>query len=154
MILKTPIPNLLSLPRFTAAVPPPVVPLFTTASPKDFRGEATGRIVAPLVAGGRQVGVVLECDGTATHLGRYRRSEEIRFGEDGALAGDFVLRSAHGDELHIRFEGRMVSPCEARGTYEIAGGRGRFQSVFGEAEVVVTVDGSHVSMVFEGSISF
>ena len=153
MILKTPIPNLIALPRFAAAEPP-AVPLFAAAGPKHFRGEATGRVVAPLFEDDKQVGVVLECDGTATHLGRYRRTEEIRFGEHGRLSGDFVLQSAVGDELYIHFEGCRLSSCEARGTYEIAGGRGRYQSVYGEAAVVVTVDGSHVSMIFEGSVSY
>jgi hypothetical protein len=92
--------------------------------------------------------------GVATHLGHFTREEQTVVHEDGTLVGSLILTAANGDQLFVVFEGAFTSPTTAAGSYTITGGTGRLANASGEAGfVVVTSDGIHFAVTFDGTIS-
>lgn len=122
--------------------------------PRPFRGSAEGMItgVEPVPDG---LLLTVATTGEATHLGRFTRDEMVVLHADGTLEGSLVFTAANGDRLFADVEGGFISPTTAVGTYTFTGGTGRFSDASGEADFVgVTPDGIHLSLTFEGTISY
>ena len=129
----------------------------TSARAKDqvpFKGSADGAIVGVAPDPGGLVFTV-QAEGNATHLGRFTREETVLFNPaTGSLTGDIVFTAADGDQLFVSVDGGFISPTEATGTYTITGGTGRFVNATGSAGfVLLTPDGAHFSVEFEGTLS-
>ena len=124
------------------------------AGDRPFKGHAAGTILALPDPSTGAPGVV-EYSGQATHLGRFTRTEYFFLDETGRVFGWMVYTAADGDQLRLDFEGQFISPTTAVGTYEFAGGSGRFRDATGTADFeAVLGDQGHVEVVFDGSIRY
>lgn len=93
--------------------------------------------------------------GEATHLGEFTRSESLVLHADGTFEGSLVFVAANGDELCADFEGSFISATAAEATYTFTGGTGRFDDASGEVDAtIVTSDGIHFSILFDGEIAY
>lgn len=91
--------------------------------------------------------------GQATHLGRYTREESIVI-NGVAITGTITFTAANGDHVSAAVEGTLTGPG-AIGTYTITGGTGRFAHATGSADFqLVTADGIHLEVDFDGSIAY
>jgi hypothetical protein len=125
-----------------------------SAGDRPFQGHASGAIVALPDPSADAPGVI-QYTGQATHLGRFTRTEYFFLDETGRVFGWMVYTAADGDQLRLDFDGRFVSPTTAVGTYEFAGGTGRFRDASGTADFeAVLGDQGHVEVVFDGSIRY
>jgi hypothetical protein len=114
------------------------------------RGSVTG--VEPVAEG---VAMTTTSTGRASHLGSYRRTEELVLDPaSGQFTGEVIFTAANGDTLHAEVSGIFVSPTTATGTYTFDGGTGRFEGADGEAAFVVySSDGVHFKVLFRGAVS-
>jgi hypothetical protein len=93
--------------------------------------------------------------GQATHLGQFTRTENLVLYADGSFVGTLTFIAANGDELDADFVGQFTSPTTAVATYTFTGGTGRFADASGGADAtVVTSDGIHFSIAFDGAIAY
>lgn len=96
--------------------------------------------------------------GEATHLGRFTRSESLVINlATGTFTGTLTFTAANGDLLKADVAGHFTSPtgASAEGTYTFTGGTGRFSNATGTVRFeVTTLDGGHVVVSFEGSITY
>jgi ELWxxDGT repeat protein len=143
--------------------PPADVGTEAVASPPLWRAPAVGGHLRPFkgVAAGTVAGIdpsgaiVIASTGNATHLGDFTRTEYVFFGPGGAISGTAVFTAANGDQLWADFSGAFTSPTTLEGTYTFTGGTGRFSDATGTANFeAITLDGIHVAVSFEGSISY
>jgi hypothetical protein len=94
-------------------------------------------------------------NGEATHLGQFTRNENTIVNANGTFSGTLVFTAANGDQLFADLAGGFISPTTAVGTYTFTGGTGRFENASGETDFVgVTFDGVHISLNFEGTVSY
>ena len=119
-----------------------------------FRGNAEGVVTGISPEGA----LIAESTGTATHLGKYTRTETV-FIDGAEVSGTIVFTAANGDELWADFTGAFTSPTTAEGTYTFTGGTGRFEDATGTASFQVTTattpDGvTHLSVRFRGKIGY
>jgi ELWxxDGT repeat protein len=116
-----------------------------------FKGVATGTVTGIAPSGA----IIIESTGNATHLGDFTRTEYVFFGPGGTISGTEVFTAANGDQLSVDFSGAFTSPTTAEGTYTFTGGTGRFSDATGTATfAATTLDAIHVTVSFEGSISY
>jgi hypothetical protein len=74
---------------------------------------------------------------------------------DGTFTGTRVFVAANGDQLFADVAGAFTSATTAEGTLTITGGTGRFLNASGEADFeVVSPDGIHLTLTFEGTIEY
>jgi hypothetical protein len=93
--------------------------------------------------------------GQATHLGQFTRTENLVLYADGSFEGTLTFIAANGDELDADFVGQFTSATTAVATYTFTGGTGRFAGASGGADAtIVTSDGVHFSIAFDGSIAY
>ena len=121
---------------------------------RPFKGDAEGMVIGVSPEGA----LVVESTGTATHLGKYTRTEYI-FIDGFDISGTIVFTGANDDQLWVTFEGAFTSPTTAEGTYTFVGGTGQFAGATGtadfEATTATTPDGvTHAAITFDGSISY
>jgi hypothetical protein len=73
----------------------------------------------------------------------------------GGAGASGIGPAAGGDQLRLDFDGQSVSPTTAAGTYEFAGGTGRFRDASETADFEAVLDDQgHVEVVFDGSIRY
>jgi hypothetical protein len=126
-------------------------PLPVGAHARPFKGVATGTVTGVDPSGA----VVIAATGNATHLGDFTRTEYVFFGPDGTISGTVVFTAANGDQLWADFSGGFTSQTTLSGTYTFTGGTGRFSDATGTANFdATTLDGIHVAVSFDGSISY
>ena len=118
-----------------------------------FKGKGNGQITS-LLPGPGGVAVVAVCEGTATHLGRFSRLEDLLLDPNtGTFTGDIFFTAANGDQLVGIVAGAFTSPTSAAGTYTFTGGTGRFEKATGRADFVVSMpDGIHFTVRFDGTL--
>ncbi len=121
---------------------------------RPFKGHAEGEVTGVSPEGA----LIVESTGTATHLGKFRRTEYV-FVDGLNISGLKVFTAANGDQLLATFAGEFTSPTTAEGTYTFVGGTGRFEDATGTAGFEVTAattpDGViHVAVTFKGKISY
>ena len=121
---------------------------------RPFAGHGEGVVTGVSPAGA----LVIESTGTATHLGKFTRTEHV-FINGLNISGTIVFTAANGDQLWTTFAGGFTSPTTAEGTYAFVGGTGRFAGATGTADfdatTAVTPDGvTHVTVTFDGEVSY
>src|SRR4051812_36562861 len=60
---------------------------------RPFKGVAAGAITGIAPSGA----IVVEYTGTATHLGKFTRTEYLFFGPEGTISGTITFKAANGD---------------------------------------------------------
>ena len=121
---------------------------------RPFKGGAEGAVTGISPDGA----LIVESTGTATHLGKYTRTEFI-FVDGFDISGTILFTAANDDQLWATFEGAFTSPTTAEGTYTFFGGTGQFVGATGtadfEAATATTPDGvTHAAITFDGKISY
>jgi len=119
-----------------------------------FKGDAEGAVTGVSPEGA----LIIESTGTATHLGKFTRTEYI-FVDGFDISGMIVFTAANDDQFWVTFAGGFTSPTTAEGTYTFVGGTGRFAGATGtadfEATTATTPDGvTHAAITFDGTISY
>jgi hypothetical protein len=121
-----------------------------------FRGRADETVTDVVPEGPGLLLLTVADTGQATHLGLFTGTEAVEFDlGDGTIAGTRVFIAANGDRLYADVEGEFTSATTAAGTFTFTGGTGRFRNATGQANFeVVTTDGIHIALTFEGSIEY
>ena len=107
----------------------------------------SGAGVATLIIdeSGHLVGATPTGSGTATHLGRWTVTGNVKYTPDsnGVLhsSGDATITAANGDKLQVEIEG-ILDPVAAvdQGTFRFVGGTGRFEGAAGNANFLVSIN--------------
>jgi hypothetical protein len=124
--------------------------------PLPMRGRADEVVTDAQPIGDGLLLLTVAATGEATHLGRFTGTETLVFDPaDGTFAGTRVFVAANGDLLYADVVGGFTSATTAVGTFTFRGGTGRFRDASGEADFeVVSPDGIHIALAFEGTIEF
>jgi hypothetical protein len=116
-----------------------------SAVERPFALSGTG--VATLIVNeqGMPIGAIPTGSGTATHLGQWTVSGNVKYTPDanGVLhsSGQATITAANGDKVQIEIEG-ILDPVAGmdQGLFHIVGGTGRFEGASGDANFVVTLN--------------
>lgn len=113
---------------------------------------------------GNVIGGMLAAVGTATHLGMWTQTGTLTFSphpSDPTLIladGDSIITAANGDELHVTITGAVLDTNTgiATGSFDFAGGTGRFANASGSApfEVLQDFDSGTFGVVANGMIDY
>src|ERR1044072_689595 len=107
----------------------------------------SGSGVATLITNeqGMPIGAIPTGSGTATHLGQWTVSGNVKYTPDanGVLhsSGDATIVASNGDKVQIQIEG-VLDPVAGmdQGLFHIVGGTGRFEGATGDANFVVQIN--------------
>ncbi len=107
----------------------------------------SGSGVATLITNeaGMPIGAIPTGSGTATHLGQWTVSGNVKYTPDanGVLhsSGDATIVASNGDKVQIQIEG-ILDPIAVmdQGIFHIVGGTGRFEGATGDANFVVQLN--------------
>jgi len=116
-----------------------------SATERPFALSGTG--VATLITNeaGMPIGAIPTGSGTATHLGQWTVSGNVKYTPDanGVLhsSGDATIVASNGDKVQIQIEG-ILDPVAGmdQGIFHIVGGTGRFEGATGDANFVVQLN--------------
>jgi len=116
-----------------------------SAAERPFALSGTG--VATLIVNeqGLPIGAVPTGSGTATHLGQWTVTGNVKYTPDanGVLhsSGDATITASNGDKVQIQIEG-VLDPVAGmdQGLFHIVGGTGRFEGATGDANFVVQLN--------------
>jgi hypothetical protein len=116
-----------------------------SAVERPFALSGTG--VATLITNeaGMPIGAIPTGSGTATHLGQWTVSGNVKYTPDanGVLhsSGDATIVASNGDKVQIQIEG-ILDPVAGmdQGIFHIVGGTGRFEGATGDANFVVQLN--------------
>lgn len=116
-----------------------------SAVERPFALKGTG--VAPLIfdGSGHLIGATPTGSGTATHLGQWTVSGNVRYTPDsnGVLhsSGDATITAADGDKLQVTIDG-ILDPVAVmdQGVFHFVGGTGKFAGATGDANFVVAIN--------------
>ena len=106
-----------------------------------------GSGVATLITdpSGMPIGAVATGSGTATHLGQWTVTGNVKYTPDnnGVLhsSGEATLTAANGDKLQFQIDG-ILDPVAGvdQGVFYFLGGTGRFEGASGSANFVVNIN--------------
>lgn len=107
-----------------------------------FEGSDIGTFGVPGPCEDGSLNVVIEGEGTATHLGRYLYTADECFDPGtGTFSGDPTFSAANGDQLWGSYKGQVAPTSDPNvityiETLTITGGSGRFSGAVGILEVV------------------
>ena len=115
-----------------------------SAVERPFALSGTG--VATLITdgSGNLVGAIPTGSGTATHLGQWTVTGNVKYTPDNGVlrsSGDALLTASNGDKLQLQIDG-ILDPVAAvdQGLFHIVGGTGRFEGASGDANFVVSIN--------------
>lgn len=129
---------MLGLFLFMATIP-------VSAVERPFALNGTGVATLIFDDAGHLVGATPTGSGTATHLGQWTVSGNVKYtpDSDGVLhsSGDATLTAANGDKLQIQIDG-ILDPVAAvdQGTFYFVGGTGRFEGATGSSNFLVSIN--------------
>jgi hypothetical protein len=129
---------MLGLFLFMATIP-------VSAVERPFALNGTGVATLIIDDAGHLVGATPTGSGTATHLGQWTVSGNVKYTPDsnGVLhsSGDATLTAANGDKLQIQIDG-ILDPVAAvdQGTFYFVGGTGRFEGASGSSNFLVSIN--------------
>jgi len=127
-----------------------LAPAVRADSSRPFSGSGQGAITGQVPP----ATLLVDIAGSATHLGKFTRHEEINFTGPGTFVGSLTFVAADGDELDATFEGHFTDAANAVGTYTFTGGSGRFDDATGNADFAASTDGVNVWVSFSGTIDY
>ena len=107
----------------------------------------SGSGVATLITNeaGMPVGAIATGSGTATHLGQWTVSGNVKYtpDENGVLhsSGETSIIASNGDKLIVQIDGILDTTAFVdSGVFRFVGGTGRFANATGEANFVVNIN--------------
>src|ERR1043165_8906956 len=128
----------------------PVLFLFLATIPvsaveRPFALSGTGVATLIVNESGMPVGAIPTGSGTATHLGQWTVTGNVKYtpDENGVLhsSGEATLTAADGDKLKIEIEGILnTTEFVDQGVFHIVGGTGKFEGASGDANFVVSIN--------------
>jgi hypothetical protein len=106
-----------------------------------------GAGVATLISNesGLPIGAIATGSGTATHLGQWTVTGNVKYTPDsnGVLhsSGEAAISAANGDKLQVQIDG-VLDPIAGidHGVFYFVGGTGRFENASGSANFVVNIN--------------
>ena len=116
-----------------------------SAIERPFALKGTGVATLIIDENGHLVGATPTGSGTATHLGQWTVSGNVKYTPDsnGVLhsSGEATLTAANGDKLLFQIDG-ILDPVAAvdQGVFHFVGGTGRFEGASGSANFLVTIN--------------
>lgn len=118
------------------------IPVSAVERPFALRGTGVATLI--IDESGNLVGATPTGSGTATHLGQWTVSGNVKYTpENGVLksSGQAILTAADGDKVLIEIDG-ILDPIAAvdQGIFHIVGGTGRFEGASGDANFVVSIN--------------
>jgi len=119
------------------------IPASAVERPFALRGTGVATLI--LDEQGHPIGATPTGSGTATHLGQWTVTGNVRYTPDsnGVLrsSGDATITAANGDKLQVQIDG-VLDPIAGvdQGTFHFVGGTGRFEGVSGDSNFVVSVN--------------
>ena len=93
---------------------------------------------------GNPIGAIPTGSGTATHLGQWTVTGNVRYTPDNGVlrsSGEATITAANGDKLQVQIDG-ILDPIAGidQGVFRFVGGTGRFEGVSGSSNFVVTLN--------------
>ena len=118
------------------------IPVSAVERPFALRGTGVATLI--IDESGNLVGATPTGSGTATHLGQWTVSGNVKYTpENGVLksSGQAILTAADGDKVFIEIDG-ILDPVAAvdQGIFHIVGGTGRFEGASGDTNFVVSIN--------------
>jgi hypothetical protein len=116
-----------------------------SAVERPFALKGTGVATLILNESGMPIGAIPTGSGTATHLGQWTVTGNVKYTPDsnGVLhsSGEATITAANGDKLQTQIDG-ILDPVAGmdQGVFYFVGGTGRFENVTGSANFVVTLN--------------
>ena len=116
-----------------------------SAVERPFALKGTGVATLILNESGMPIGAIPTASGTATHLGQWTVTGNVKYTPDsnGVLhsSGEATITAANGDKLQTQIDG-ILDPVAGmdQGVFYFVGGTGRFEGVTGSANFVVTLN--------------
>jgi hypothetical protein len=116
-----------------------------SAVERPFALKGTGVATLIIDENGHLVGATPTASGTATHLGQWTVSGNVKYTPDnnGVLrsSGDATIVASNGDKLYTKIDG-ILDPIAAvdQGIFYFVGGTGRFEGATGSASFVVAIN--------------
>ena len=116
-----------------------------SAAERPFALSGSGVATLILNEQGMPIGAIPTGSGTATHLGQWTVTGNVKYTPDanGVLhsSGDATITASNGDKVQIQIEG-ILDPVAGmdQGIFHIVGGTGRFEGATGDANFVVQLN--------------
>ena len=118
------------------------IPVSAVERPFALKGSG----VAPLIIdeSGNLVGATPTGSGTATHLGQWTVTGNVKYTPDNGVlrsSGQATITASNGDKLQVEIDG-ILDPVAAvdQGVFRFLGGTGRFERASGNAQFVVNIN--------------
>src|SRR5215204_3437876 len=116
-----------------------------SAVERPFALSGTGVVTLITNEAGMPIGAIPTGSGTATHLGQWTVTGNVKYtpDENGALhsSGQATITAANGDKVQVEIEGILDAVAGMdQGIFHIVGGTGRFEGASGDANFVVTLN--------------
>ena len=119
------------------------IPVSATERPIAIKGAGVATLITD--AAGNPTGAIATGSGTATHLGQWTVTGNVKYTPDsnGVLhsSGEATLIAANGDKLLFQIDG-VLDPAAGidQGVFYFFGGTGRFEGASGSVNFVVTIN--------------
>lgn len=118
------------------------IPVSATERPFALKGAGVATLIVN--ESGLPTGAIATGSGTATHLGQWTVSGNVKYTLDNGVlrsSGQATLTAADGDKLQIEIDG-ILDPVAGvdQGAFYFVGGTGRFDGASGSANFVVTIN--------------
>ena len=118
------------------------IPVSATERPFALKGAGVATLIVN--ESGLPTGAIATGSGTATHLGQWTVSGNVKYTLDNGVlrsSGQATLTAADGDKLQVEIDG-ILDPVAGvdQGAFYFVGGTGRFDGASGSANFVVTIN--------------
>ncbi len=118
------------------------IPASAVERPFALKGSGVATLI--IDESGNLVGGTVTGSGTATHLGQWTVTGNVRYTPDNGVlrsSGEATITASNGDKLQVQIDG-ILDPVAAvdQGVFRFLGGTGRFEGVTGNAQFVVTIN--------------
>ena len=116
-----------------------------SAVERPFALKGTGVATLILNESGIPIGAIPTGSGTATHLGQWTVTGNVKYTPDsnGVLhsSGEATITAANGDKLQVQIDG-ILDPVAGvdQGVFYFLGGTGRFEGASGSANFIVNIN--------------
>ena len=118
------------------------IPASAIERPFALKGSGVATLI--IDESGNLVGATPTGSGTATHLGQWTVTGNVKYTPDNGVlrsSGQATITASNGDKLQVEIDG-ILDPVAAvdQGVFRFIGGTGRFEGVSGSAQFVVTIN--------------
>ena len=118
------------------------IPVSAVERPFALKGAGVATIITD--ESGNPIGAIPTGSGTATHLGQWTVTGNVRYTPDNGVlrsSGEATITAANGDKLQVQIDG-ILDPIAGidQGVFRFVGGTGRFEGVSGSSNFVVTLN--------------